>query len=157
MSQNPAKAEITMGDVIDRLFTRLAATYGAEWTRQWAKVPMNDVKSAWIYELSGYITHLSAIAYALDNLPERCPSLISFRNLCRSAPGRVVPMIEAPKADPKLIAEELLAMAPLRERVYVDGREWARRIVVRHEQGDKILPYSLNLAQSALRGNGLAA
>lgn len=148
MSKNQTQNPITMGDVIDRLFTRLAASYGAEWTRQWAKVPMNDVKTAWSYELGGYISHLSAIAYALDNLPERCPSLIAFRNICRAAPGRVVPMIESPKADPERIAAALATLAPATPRT--DGHEWARRIIARHKQGDKLMPYSLNLAQSAM-------
>lgn len=139
----------TPPEVIDRLFSRLAATYGAEWTRQWAGVPMTDVKTAWGHELSGYMRNLAAIAHALDNLPDRCPNVIQFRNLCRSAPARAVPVIEAPKASPERVATELAKLAPATAKT--DGREWARRIIGRHEQGDKIRPHSLSMARSALR------
>lgn len=148
--------KITMADVIDRLFTRLSATYGAAWTRQWADVPIVDVKTAWGHELAGYIDHMQAIGYALDNLPERCPNVIQFKHLCRAAPQRDVPRIEAPKADPARVAEVLskLALPPTTGH---DPKAWARRIVARHEQGDNIRPYSLKLAQSALKLNLLGA
>lgn len=143
------KTPITMAESIDWLFTRLAGTYGAQWTRQWEGTPMTDVKAAWGHELSAYAGNPSAIKHALDNLPERCPNVIQFRNLCRTAPARTVPQIEAPKADPARIREELAKLAPAPERV--DGREWARRIVARHAQGERLGVFALNLAQSALR------
>ena len=154
MSKNPT----TMADVIDRLFTRLSATYGPDWTRQCANVPMNDIKTAWGHELAGYINHLAAIAYALDSLPERCPNVIQFRNLCRAAPARAVPLIEAPKADPVRKAEALakLSDAPAR----TDGREWARRIISRKDAGEYIYPCTLGMAMSALglkKAQGAAA
>ena len=147
MRQNP----IEMAEVIDRLFNRLSATYGADWTRQWANVPISDIKTAWGHELAGYIGHLSAIAYALENLPERCPNVIQFRNICRAAPSHEPPRIEPPRAKAELIAAELLRMGGMREKPpQVDGRDWARRIIARHEQGDRIRPYSLKCAESEL-------
>lgn len=144
MSKNP----IAMADVIDRLFTRMAATYGPEWTRQCGATPMADIKTVWGYELAGYIDHLTAIAYALDNLPERCPNVIQFRNLCRSAPAREVPRIEPPKADPERVKAELAKLTPAPART--DGREWARRILARHAQGDHIGIFALRQAKGAL-------
>lgn len=144
-----SKKTITMAEVIDRLFSRLLATYGAAWTRQLSDVPIADVKTAWGYELSGYIDHLDAIAYGLDNLPERCPNVIQFRNLCRAAPARDVPRIEAPKADPARVAEVLAKLSTPTEKV--DSKEWARRIIARHTQGDRIGVFALNQAQSGLK------
>lgn len=146
MSKNPT----TMADVIERLFTRMSATYGPEWTRQCGVTPMVDIKTVWGHELAGYLRHLDAIAHALDNLPERCPNVIQFKNLCRAAPARDVPRIDPPKADPVRIAEALSKLSEPQPKV--DGREWARRILSRHAQGDRIMPYSLALAQSAMRG-----
>lgn len=147
------KTKPTDLEVIDRLFARLAATYGADWTRQWAGVPIADVKTAWCHELSRFMDCLSAIAHALENLPDRCPNVIQFRNICRTAPGPVVPVVEALRASPERVAIELskLTPAPLR----CDEKDWARRLIARHDAGEKIRPYSLNLAKGALNVNNL--
>lgn len=147
MSKNP----ITMAESIDWLFTRLAGTYGAQWTRQWEGTPISDVKSAWGYELSGYAGQPTAIRYALENLPERCPNVIQFRNLCRAAPSHEPPRIEQPRAKAELIAAELLRMGGMREKpAQTTMKDWAHRIIARYEQGDKLSPHSLNCARDAL-------
>ena len=145
MSKNP----ITMAEVIDRLFTRMAATYGPEWDRQCGTSPMGDIKTAWGHELAGFIGDLQAIARALDNLPERCPNVIQFKNLCRaSRTVKATLMLPEPKSNPAFVAEVLakLADAPLK----TDGREWARRIISRKEAGEYIYPCTLGMAMSAL-------
>lgn len=111
---------------------------------------MTDVKTMWGYELSGYAGHPSAIRYALDHLPERCPNVIQFRNLCRAAPSIPVVRIEPPKAEPERVAAELAKLADLSKVPKTDSKEWARRIISRHEQGDKVSRYSLDCARSAL-------
>lgn len=141
---------------IDRLFERLGATYGASWSRQWETVPMNDVKSAWAHELGSYAHRLDAVAWALENLPERCPNAIEFRNLCRMAPAPETPKLPEPKADPQRVAAELAKLGPLRKQVAASGwdhKAWARRIVARHQAGDRIRPVSLRMAQDALRAH----
>jgi hypothetical protein len=143
--------KITMTDVIDRLFSRLAATYGADWTRQWAKVPLSDVKTIWCHELEGYFGHLSAIAYALDNLPERCPNVIQFRNLCRAAPSSDVPRIDPPKADPAIVAKVLAGLAPVTDNPH-SMKTWAYRIKARHEAGERLNPNQIRCCTAALGG-----
>jgi hypothetical protein len=142
--------------VIDRLFERLSATYGATWAHQWDAVPMNDVKSAWAHELSGYEGRLDALAWALENLPERCPNVIVFKNLCRQAPAVVVERLPEPKADPERIRAELAKLGHHRaargaRANEIDHKGWARRIVARHDVGEKVRPYSLRIAREALR------
>lgn len=139
-----------MAEVIDRLFKRMAATYGAAWTRQWDGTPMNDVKTAWGHELAGYVNHLSAVAYALDNLPERCPNVIQFKALCRAAPSADVPRLEAPKADPVRVAAELAKMAPARDAVMPGMKDWALRLKARHEGGDRVNPFQVSAYRTAL-------
>jgi hypothetical protein len=141
---------------MDRLFERLGATYGSSWTRQWETVPMNDVKSAWAHELGAYANRLEAVAWALENLPERCPNAIEFRNLCRMAPAPQTPALPEPKADPQRVAAELAKLGPLRQKVAANGwdhKAWARRIVARHQAGDRIRPVTLRMAQDAIRAH----
>lgn len=139
---------------VDRLFERMAATYGGQWSRQWADVPMSDVKAAWGHELSGYAENLKALAWALENLPERCPNVIEFRNLCRRAPQPEAPKLPEPKADPERVQRELSKLGDVRKKVMsttVDHRAWANRIISRHDAGERINMTSLRFAREALR------
>lgn len=143
---------------IDRLFERLAATYGSEWTSRWMGQDENKVKTIWSYELGAYEHHLEDIAWALEHLPSRAPNAVEFRQLCRSAPRlEQKPALPEPKADPARVNDEL---SKLRELLKVkpvtshDPKGWAKRIIARHEAGDKINPAPLQMAREAL---GVAA
>lgn len=139
---------------LDRLFARLAATYGAAWERSLGSTPLADVKTAWSHELSGFAGSLNRIAWALENLPPKCPNVIEFKALCRQAPAPEAPRLPEPKADPERVKAELAKLAPVRQAVATsqrDGREWARRIVARQEAGDRIRPITLRFAKEALR------
>ena len=140
---------------IDRLFERLSATYGAAWTRQWLDVPMADVKTAWGHELSGFAGQLESVAWALENLPERCPNVIEFRNLCRRAPMPELPRLPEPKADPERLKREMSKLGEMRAKVVanplLDHKSWARRILGQYEGGDKVNPCTLRFAREALR------
>lgn len=136
---------------VDRMFERLAMTYGQQWIRHWDGVPIADVKTAWAHELSGYADHLKTIAWALENLPERCPNLIEFRNLCRQAPAAPVPALPLPSADPKRVARELEKLGTL--RVQQTGpqnpKAWAHHILARKECGEKVNPTALAMSKRA--------
>jgi hypothetical protein len=144
----PAKA-------IDRLFQRMGATYGAAWTRQWADVPINDVKSAWAHELAGFAGRLESIAWALENLPEKCPNVIEFKNHCRRAPMPDAPKLPEPKADPERVKAELAKLKIMvntpQQTSAVDPKAWAKRIIARHDAGDRIKPATLRVALDSLR------
>ena len=137
---------------IDRLFERLAACYGAAWTRQWADVPMADVKALWAHELGSFAGCLHRIAWALDNLPTRCPNAIEFKHLCRQAPAPAVPQLPEPEADPERLRHELSKLGQLRAPPLgaVDHKAWARRIIARHEYGERLAPITLRFAREAL-------
>ena len=143
----PAKA-------IDRLFQRLAATYLSSWTRMLADVPVNDVKAAWAHELAGFENNLDSVAWALENLPERCPNVIEFRNLCRRAPAPELPRLPEPKANPERLRAELAKLADVRAKVVTPnasgGKDWAHRIMNRFNTGDSVRPVSLRFAREAL-------
>jgi len=127
-------------------------TYGQAFLRRWADIDMNTVKSDWAHELDGFDRNPKAIAFALSNLdPEKPPTVLQFRALAYKAPSDQPEAIDQPKATQERIASELLKMAPIRRMPLPDKKDWARRIVARHEAGDNIRPYSLKLAQDALR------
>jgi hypothetical protein len=144
-----------MQKAIDRLFQRLSATYGAAWDRSLGETPLSDIKTIWAHELSAFEGSLHRVAWALENLPERCPNVIEFRNLCRNAPSPVVEMrLDTPKADPQRVAQELAKLSTMKnattESAY-DPRSWAKAILRNHKGGIKQNPTALQMAKDAVR------
>lgn len=140
----------------DKIFTKLTLAYGRDFLSRWEGIDLNDVKSDWSHELSGFDAHPEAIAFALANLPPKAPSVIEFRALARRAPAPEVPRLEAPRADPERVAAELAKLAPMRSpsRPAPGDKDWARAIIRRAEAGDRIRPITLRFAREAL---GVAA
>jgi hypothetical protein len=136
----------------DHLFNRLLAVYGTQWTKQWQDVPMQDAKDAWARELGQYAGRLEAIAYALNNLPERAPNAVQFRNLCRAAPAPDVPALPMPEANPQRMREELAKLGHVtnaKPQTTIGAMDWAPRILARHEAGERITPTVLQMAAKA--------
>jgi len=126
--------------VIDRLFSRLNATYGRDFMGRYEGQDSAAVKTSWGHELDGYRANLKPLAWALENLPERCPNVIEFRALCRRAPAAEVPALPEPKANPERVAAELAKLAPLRVDTVspVDHKAWAKTLKARHDAGDRL-------------------
>lgn len=140
---------------IDRLFKRLSATYGARWDSSLGNTPVNDVKTVWAHELDAFKNSLHRVAWALENLPERCPNVIEFKNLCRSAPAPDELALPEPKADPARVRVELekLAISGAAARAMpTDRLDWARRILQTVEDGAKRTPTVVKMARDALAG-----
>lgn len=139
---------------INRLFDRLAATYGSAWLRQWDGMDPAAIKSLWAHELSGYEHNLAAIAWALENLPETCPNLIQFRNLCRKAPEVEQKRLAPPPADPAIVADALAKISAMTAKKPAHGydyKAWAKRIMQRVTDGELVNPTSARMAREALR------
>jgi hypothetical protein len=139
---------------IDRLFTRLGATYGSQWDKSLGSAPLGDVKTLWAHELSTYANSLHRIAWALENLPPRCPNVIEFKQLCRQAPAPETLALPEPKADPERLKRELSKLADIKKVVVadkVDHKAWAKKILARYTAGERINPTSLRFAREALR------
>ena len=138
---------------IDRLFTRLGATYGLQWDRSMGSTPLNDAKSLWAHELSVFGNSLHRIAWALENLPPKCPNVIEFKHLCRQAPSAENPQLPEPKADPARLKAELSKLGEIRSQVTktsIDHKAWAHKILDRHKAGEKLNPTTLRFAKEAL-------
>ena len=142
--------------VIERLFARLATTYGEQFLRQWGASPIADVKTTWAHELSPFANRLEMSAWALENLPERAPNAIVFRNLVRSAPrlaSEDVPLPSGPPADPARIAAELEKLGVIRTAVVLkssNGRDWARVLDARIKAGYKATKAQRDAVRDAL-------
>jgi len=133
----------------DHLFNRLLAVYGAQWSKQWQDVPMQDAKEAWARELGQFSGRLQAIACALQNLPERAPNAVQFRNLCRAAPEADVPALPMPAANPAQMREELAKLGHVpgaKVQTTTGMMDWAPAIIARHAAGEKITPTVLGMA-----------
>lgn len=143
-----------MHKAIDRLFHRLSATYGADWDRSLGQTPIADAKTVWAHELSVFKGNLHRVAWALENLPDRCPNVIAFKSLCKLAPSPEVPALPEPKADPVRMAEELAKLAPLRQRTTeharVDHKAWAKTLQARHAAGERLNMNQVRCYQLAL-------
>jgi len=141
-------------EAVDYVFRTLAASYGAEWDRSHGSAPIGDVKTVWLDALEPFTGNEQAkrrILWALKNLPERAPNVRQFVALCRQAPAADVPMLPEPKADPERVKAELAKLGQVKSQQRVaDLKEWARRIIARHEAGEKVRPVSLRFAREAL-------
>lgn len=141
--------------VINRLFDRLAATYGAAWDRSLGSAPLTDVKQVWAKELSGFFDKLDAIAYGLDHLPEKVPNVLEFRALCRRAPSLEPKQLERPKVDPQRIAELAKQLrAAFGQPAQQDPKEWARKLQQRHQSGEKLGGHQIRAYREALGVDG---
>lgn len=136
---------------VDKIFAKLTLIYGRDFVGRWEGLTLADVKTDWGHELSGMEKNPKAISHALTNLdPAKPPTVLQFRALALKCPSETFDMLDAPKADAKRIAEELLKMAPIRKVSPVDHKAWAKRIIARDAAGDRLTPISLRFAREAL-------
>lgn len=145
---------------VDRLFDRLSATYGRHFLSMYEGMDANAIKAVWSHELSGFATRLQCVAWALENLPERPPNPIEFRNLCRRAPEPETKKLAEPPADPDRVKAEFAklnkAFVAARDVANNDNLSWARKIVGRWEAGDRVNSLPLKMAREALARKGVA-
>lgn len=144
-----------MTQPIDRLFERLSMTYGIAWDNSLGTAPLNEIKTFWMNQLSGFMQSkesMMAISWALNHLPERPPNLVQFKNLCYQAPAIEKPQLDAPPADPVRVRKELEKLASLRmDKPKVDPKNWARKILGDYAGGAKKSPAVVQMARDALR------
>lgn len=146
---------------IERVFDRLTLTYGRDFTARFQGLDANSVRSLWAHELDAFGSDLGSIAWALEHLPERAPNAIEFRNLARQAPRpEAAAQLEAPKAHPGRVADELARLKPMLEPIRERARKhepqsrraWARRLLERHESGAwNATPIALAMAREVLK------
>ena len=138
---------------VEYVFKVLSAAYGAAWDRYLGTAPIGDVMTVWANALDGFTQTPQArkrIAWAINNLPDRCPNAMEFRRLCHQAPATDVPLLPEPKADPQRVAAELEKLRTHADHQRSDPKDWARRHIARHEAGEHVRPVTLRFAREAL-------
>ena len=141
---------------IDRLFDRLAMTYGTEFSNKWGTLNSMDVKTHWSHELSVFADNLNAIGWALQNLPDRCPNLIEFKSLCKQAPRPSTIALDAPKAPVEVVDKVLAEIAlkafkkPVDENGKTDHKRWAKKLRDRHAKGEVLSLVQIKSYKTAL-------
>jgi hypothetical protein len=124
---------------VNALFDRLAVTYGAAFSRMWEGVDIAAVKAHWAAELSHYQQRPHAIKHALTLLPpNKPPTVLQFRDLCRGAPEQFQPRLPAPPAKPEAVAKAMQALAKPAD---TDPKAWAHRLKERELSGETLSPY----------------
>jgi hypothetical protein len=117
---------------------------------------MGAVKTAWSHELAGFAGRLEVLAWALENLPPKCPNVIEFKSICRQAPRPAEPQLPEPKADPARVSAELAKLSDVKRAAKfaahsVDSKAWAKALIARRDSGEKLNPTCLRFAREALR------
>lgn len=138
---------------VDRIFDKLTITYGREFIGRWEGLSIPDVKTDWGHELARLQGWPEAIAFGLDHLPAKPPTVIQFRELCLQAPAKQNLALPAPQANPERMKAEI---SKLRESMtqpskkLVRDRDWAHRILNRQAAGEKISPAVIRMAKDGL-------
>lgn len=141
---------------VENLFSRLSVRYGQAFLRKYDGIETSLVMEDWARELGGFVReidgkpHGPAISYALANLPETAPNVAEFRAICRRYTEPEKQALPPPQADPEKVKAIVsrLVNAP---SAAPHGREWAHRIIARHEAGAKVAPATLSFAREALQ------
>lgn len=139
---------------VEYVFKVLAATYGEAWNKSLGKAPIADVMTVWANALDSASHSMAArksIVWALQNLPDRCPNAMEFKNLCRQAPAMIQELLPAPMVNPAIAAKVLSGIS--RNVSKVDYKAWARLILLNARGGLRQNPAALLMAKDALGGD----
>ena len=140
---------------VDKIFHKLTLIYGRDFIGRWEGLELADVKTDWAHELAGFENFAEGIAFALQSMPAgKPPNVLEFRAMALRAPRPEFKQLDAPKADPSRVAEELKkAVAAVKKPATqrIDHKAWAKAIMARHAAGDKLNMTSLRFAREALR------
>jgi hypothetical protein len=136
---------------VDKLFRKLAATYGQSFQRQYDGVPIDDVKANWAIELACFQQNPQAIARGLDLLPaDRAPTVLQFRDLCKSSATSEILRLPEPAGAP--VAPEVVAAtkAAFQRKDARGWKDWATALRRRHESGEKLTQFQIRAYRETL-------
>lgn len=105
---------------VEKLFQKLSLVYGRDFLGRWEGIPLEDVKADWAHELAGYENSPDSLAYALQHLPPRAPTVLEFRAICQHAPIQPkTPLVEKnpPTYTPEVAKKALADARALLQRM----------------------------------------
>lgn len=142
-------------EVIDRLFSALLVRYGTPFLDRWRDLDLTVVKADWARDLAPFADNLGVMRFALDNLPDKPPTVIEFHRLCTAAPLPDMPRIEStgkPAPDRVIAALRVLSNRAAAKK---DPRQWAYDLIAAHERGDRRPPACVEMARRVTDGRAL--
>lgn len=154
----PTQSPAFHSGLIDRLFARFVAMYGARFTDMWANSNFDEVKKCWSDELR--IFTVAQVGEAVSNLKTHNfpPTLPEFLQLCAGAKAKAT--VTYIKAVPRLQVKEQpndwhAAKARCMELAKQFGHkkpsnDWAFKILQRAKDGDNIPADSMRMAMEAV-------
>lgn len=142
----------TRDQLIELIFTKCTLVYGRDFLDRWAGQDIDEVKADWMRELGGFMNFPHRIRHGLEHLPQRPPTALHFREICREAPdsrprqARLTD--EPPPANPKRVAAIVSHLtAKLKKR---DRLQWARDLEAREIRGDDLSIWQQRAWRNAL-------
>lgn len=143
---------------VERIFSRLAASFGAAFGRQWDGTNLSEVKATWAEKLGGFTApQISEALKACEEVKSDGraypPNLPEFIEFCRNAARRsgtvallTPPTLSKEEAEAR-IREVSQKVGQLPER---NPRAWAHELRARYLAGDRLLPVQIGSASEAL-------
>lgn len=104
-----------LSELIDVIFKKCTLRYGRDFTGRWEGLDMADVKDDWAHELTGI--RPESVAYALQNLPDKPPTVGDFRKVALNAPVKTLERLDPPKANPSLVKAEIAKARALMKKI----------------------------------------
>lgn len=134
---------------VERIFAKLAVTYGQRFLGLYAGVDMATVRANWGHELAAYAQAPEAIRYALEHLPpDNPPTVLQFRAICRNRPIQAPKALPAPKPDMAKVSHHLARLQQQRGKY---PKAWAHRLKDRESRGDSLTQFQRDAWREALR------
>lgn len=147
---------------VERLFGRFSAVWGAQ--KLAAMFPADqhaEVKAVWAQQLGRFAPEsiAAALQAMTDSGREWPPSLAEFVAACNQAAvarrqHAPAALLDAPRASPQVVAEQMAAVERIAQARPKRGREWAQRILDRAAAGE---PTPIAIRQMAERALGEVA
>lgn len=121
--------------LVQAIFAKMSVRYGSMWSGRHDGTESMLLLRDWGIGLAGF--RKEAIIFALDNLPEDSPPLLGqFKAMCIRAPERQAPVLDAPKPDPRRVANEIGRMRGA--QAARDRLQWAFDLQERHTRGEPL-------------------
>jgi hypothetical protein len=141
----------------ERLFAKLAVTYGQSFLRQYDGVDIEAVKANWGQELGAFAQNPKAIARGLELLPaDRAPTVLQFKALCKGQAEHDMLALPAPPSAP-VSPEVLTAIKAAVKPTSVGSKDWARALKEREARGPGLTLFQRKAWRTALGETGDAA
>lgn len=136
-------------EVVDALFNRLSAIYGARFHRQHDAASLDTTKRIWAQELAGISP--AGIRYAMANLPsDYPPNPLQIRALAANRPPDTLSLPPPRQQSPAGLARLKSAGEALTKSRDADPLGWAKKLRAREQRGERLKPIQARLWRQAL-------